>query len=114
MSESHENITYRSDMGHKAIVDRKELKNDKTGQANRSLELVGKHLEPPGLKYVGTAAVHVYLKKGLIGDELAFICQTGTLTSRVAAPVADDAALELSKQLKFFYTGKMEVKRSGF
>lgn len=112
-SKSHKELAYKSDMGHKAVVDRQELKSQNISQANNSLALIGKHLEPPGIKYAGTAAVHVYIRKGIIGDELTFICQA-PLVNNVMAPVADDALLELTKQVKYRYTGKMETKRSGF
>lgn len=114
MSDNHKHIAYRSDMGHKATVKREDLTNAKSKQSNESLAIIGKHLSPPGLQYVGSAAVHVYLRKGIIGDELAFICQPAPLVNQVQSPVADDAILELSKQVKKAYTGTMEVKRSGF
>lgn len=113
MNQNFKDLAYKSDMGHKAKVTRESLPQDKTKGVNDALAMIGKRLEPPGIEYVGSAAVHVYVRKGIIGDELSFVCQT-PLTNNCRSVVADDAALELSKQLKFNYTGKMETKRSGF
>lgn len=101
-------------MGHKAKVERGIEKSDRALFANESLRKIGEIIKPEGMKYLGTAAVHVFIKKGIIKDDLFFISQDVTLTNHVRQVVADDALLALTKDVKFQYTGSRETKRSGF
>lgn len=116
MSEDFEKITFESDIGHKAKVDRNSYTNEETIRCNKKLREIGKELQPDSyLEYKGSAAFHLYIKKSQIagGDELYTITQCDTLDSNVGN-IANKGMLSLDKDLSFKFTGKRKVNRSGF
>jgi hypothetical protein len=115
---THKEQTFKSDFGGKAVVSREDETSQRASKENARLRDMGKRLAPePDAKYIGSAAVHLYIKEGsalIVGSDVAmFKCQTSTMQD--AAPeMANASAIQLNQQLQKMFTGRMQTRKSGF
>ena len=109
---------FKQDLGSKAKVHRETEQGERAFKANGMLKDIGHLTKPDGdCEYLGSAAVHAYIKKGsefLVGDDEALIVTQTSTMQGASANIANAAAIQLDRQLQDMYTGKMQKKKSGF
>lgn len=118
MSNDHENLKFRTDMGIHATVQRHQMEADAATVPNRRLIDLGLSFPEvvPHLKhyrYFGSAAVHIYFNETL--RQLDFISQTRPLDLyRCPQPLAAKAFDDLVGEMKQMYGTRRGKLRSGF
>lgn len=112
---THQEETFRTQIGQKAVVHRETVPQDKAAIPNRKLCDLGLSLNPvpQNLTYMGSAAVHIYWNDTL--KQVFFISQTQPLDlykcpELLAAKSFDD----LLGTMKEMYGKKRPKLRSGF
>lgn len=113
--ENDKEKAYRSDLGHKAGVDRWEQEGEEAFNANFDLQKLGQAFKKsyPELRehnYLGSMATHIYLTPTL--ETPIFVTQTplGTCPEILAS----DAILDLTGSAQEFFGRSRAKKRSGF
>ena len=115
---THSDLQFKNDFEGKAKVTRETEQSQRSVKENARLTDMGKRLKPePDANYIGSAAVHLYIKQGsalLVGSDMAmFKCQTTTLQD--ASPeMANACAIQLNQQLQEMFTGRRQTKKSGY
>lgn len=109
------NKKYRDEIGHKAVVQRESLENDRTDALKEVLKDIGKDaitvgMIPKGMEYVGSAAVHIYRAPSL--GHVAYFNQIALATCPEA--LAGPAVSDLRGSMLQFYNHNRQKKRSGF
>lgn len=112
-----------TEIGQRVSVVREEAKGELINDAAETLKSIGRalHLHDDGakaLKYVGSAAVHIYVSEVLTDEKgkqrAMFFTQVSTL-EKTNEMIASDACTQLAKDAASKHYGrKMMVKRSGF
>ena len=107
--------TFRTQIGQKATVSREQVSNEQVTKANAQLDELGTSLNPvpTSLKYMGSAAVHIYWNETF--EQVFFISQVAPLEHNkcpeiLAAKSFDD----LVGTMKELYGKKRSLLRSGF
>lgn len=105
---------FKTDIGQKATVKREDIKNELATRTNAQLRDIGTVLNPidqDTLKYMGSAAIHVYQSEML--GQLFFAAQTDTLQD-MPETLAATAITELKGAMQTFYGRVRRTLRSGF
>ena len=105
---------FRSDLGHKATVERWDSKGEDAFNANYELQKIGQvlkqgHTELRNHEYLGSMAVHVYLAPTV--DIPMFISQTPL--GKSPEVLTSSALTDLKGVAMEFYGRDRQVKRSG-
>jgi len=118
-----ERMLHDTEIGQRVTVVREEAKGELVKDAAETLKSIGRALQAnddgaKALKYMGSAAVHIYVSE-LLTDEKGkhramFFTQVSTLEN-TNEMIASDAIMQLTKDAASKHYGrKMWVKRSGF
>lgn len=119
MSNDHQNLKFRTDIGINATVQRETMKSEDAAGPNRRLIDLGlsfqqgliPHLEH--YRYFGSAAVHIYFNETL--RQLDFISQTKPLELyHCPQPLAAKSFDDLLGEMKQMYGQRRGKLRSGF
>lgn len=103
---------FNTDIGINATVNRETASSGLATKANQDLREIGEAVTPiKGLKYMGSAAVHVYFSE--IISQMFFISQTQTLQD-CPELLASKAFDDLRGSMMEHYGKQRQVKRSGF
>lgn len=115
MKKTHQDLTFDSQLGSRAIVEHHEIPQDEyTAELREVLADIGRDLlrtkkVPESMTYKGSFAVHVY--QGSLNN-FAF---AGTLNPAECHYMMADAGLKkLREDVEEYYHGKRRKKRSGF
>lgn len=116
MSTEYEHKTFDSDLGHKAKVVREDIDNDNTSHANRALRAAGNAIQgESGYEYIGSACFHIYMRETFLAGPTPFDFATQIVEDKkVSSKIWNAAMQNLDKRLNQKFTGKKQVKRSGF
>ena len=112
---NHKDLLFRTQIGQAATVKREDVRSEQAGQANKVLCKLGLSLNPvpKSLKYMGSAAVHIFWNDTL--QQVFFISQTQPLDlydcPEILASKAFDDLLGTMKQQ---YGHARPKLRSGF
>lgn len=115
--QEQEKLLADTEFGQKAQVSRHRIANGVSQKANKELREIGQELIRPineghnTWQYKGSASVHVYQSEML--GEVVFLHQTDTMQD-VPEITASKAFSSLKSDLQYMYSGKRQVKRSGF
>lgn len=113
---SHDEKTFRTQIGTKASIDRRTVGAETAAAPNRHLAELGLACHPlpdTELKYMGSAAVHVYWHEML--RQIFFVSQTQPLELyKCPEPLASKAFDDLLQTMKVMYGHKRGRLRSGF
>jgi hypothetical protein len=106
---------FRSDLGHKATVERWDSKNEGNFNANWELQKIGQslkagHTELREHEYLGSMAVHVYMTPKM--QVPIFISQTPL--GKSSEVLASTALTNLKGDAMEFFGKARQTKRSGF
>lgn len=116
-AQTQEQLLADTEFGQKAKVTRHEVSNTVAQRGNIKLREIGTELIRPvnegheTWRYQGSAAVHIYQSEHL--GEIVFLTQTSTMQD-VNEVTASKAFSNLKSDLQYMYSGKRQVKRSGF
>lgn len=109
-------LLFKTQIGQRATIERSKVHGDDVKKANQRLTDLGTWLNPlpPGqLKYMGSAAVHIYFNETL--EQVFFISQAGKMTlGNCPEILASKAFDDLVGNMKEYYGHKRSVLRSGF
>lgn len=105
---------FRAQRDVSSTVEREKITDERSDVGNRRLDELGQWLNPiSGMKYMGSAAVHVYWNDTL--GHCAFITQASGLRSHECPePLAQSAMTDLMGTTMEMYGHKRPRKRSGF
>ena len=106
---------FRSDLGHKATVERWDKSGEASLNMNFELQKIGMKLKADNLElkdaeYLGSAAIHYY--KTPLLDHPFFVSQAPL--GRVPEVLASHGVMDLAGACQEFYGRKRKTKRSGF
>jgi len=118
MSSTEENKKkdFDSQLGSKAIVEHHQIENDQyTHQLREVLADMGDDLQksgkvPKGMQYQGSFSVHVYASPILRTFAFAGVNNPGTCHGQLA----EAAGMKLNQDIREYFHGKRQKKRSGF
>ena len=111
----HQDLTFKTQIGQKATVKRDKVRGEDYEHANRNLAKLGDSLNPvkKSLKYMGSAAVHIYWNATL--EQVFFVSQTQSLDLYACPEIlATKAFDDLLGTLKEQYGHRRSRLRSGF
>lgn len=112
---THAEQNFKKQIGQSATIERTDVKSDAVQVANMKLLSLGAELNPvPGsLKYMGSAAVHVFWNETL--QQVFFASQANTLVKQGCPEIlAIHATTDLNGELMRAYGHKRPRLRSGF
>lgn len=106
---------YQDEVGHKAVVQRSVLDNERTDQLKEVLQDIGRDalavgFVPKGMEYMGSVAVHIY-RAPTLGAVVYF---NQTALNECPEQLAGPAVSDLRGAMLSFYGRKRQKKRSGF
>lgn len=112
---THEEITFETDLGQKAHVERtegEEAIDEDWARANDIVRAIGQgqNPQPDNLKYHGSLVVHLYTPHNIGG----MFFQTQVLCGDCPEWLADKGLTALRKDAMVAYGRKRPVKRSGW
>ncbi len=105
---------YATEMGQKAVVERHELQNDLTDEFKGLLQELGQGIQQTQtatreLKYLGSAAVHVYVAE-VTGTQF-FLTQNAL--GACSELIASEAMKEMKASLMNYFGQRRQLRRSG-
>ena len=111
---SHDALKFRTSVGIKATIDRRKLSSENGKQINQDLAMIGlKACPSEHVKYVGSAAVHIYVNEIL--NQMFIVDQVdGLQLYQCPQEVASKAFDHLLQSMKEMYGHRRARLRSGF
>jgi hypothetical protein len=116
---NHSEITFNTQVGTKATVQRRTVGAEQATEPNRILAKLGIACHPDATRedsatqYMGSAAVHIYWNDLL--QQVFFVSQTdGLRLYRCPELLAVKASEDFVQSIKQTYGHKRQVRRSGF
>ena len=112
---SNKDLTFRTQIGQKATVERQNVSGEGATQANQALMLLGNNCNPlpQNMRYMGSAAVHIFWNETL--EIVQFVSQTSPLENQGCPEIlASKAFDDLLGTMKQQYGHSRSRLRSGF